>query len=1201
MKSDITIRPPHTKRNGPSPLDRGRRQRAFLAALALAVASVAFMACSFLESNERVCYSWDGSGRCLEYTESGSTPIGNARPTATAVQSQVSAPTATPRPAPTATPEVEPTATTTPPQPTVATVDPTATPGATPAATLDIQPTPTTTPIEPSYATFQLTRLTGDQTHYAYPTWSPDGTKIAFSLRGQGDRDWEIFVMDTHGPSVTPLTDRQYSSFTPAWSPNGSLVSFSYENSRGGQRVILVVDADGNNETLVSETQALNPHDPHWSPDGTKIAFSSDRNRDGVWDIFVMDANGFNITSFPHGGAAAAEPAWSPNGTRIAFSSDRLGDGIWDIFVMDTDGSNVTRITDHHAQARYPRWAPDGSKIIFHSNRDGTDDIYVVNPDGSEPTQITRTEGVSNARTPDWAPDGTTIVFVSESNGRSDLFLANVESLGITPNITVPKSGQSFKSTQITHIEGILRFPVWSPDGTRIAFDSDIGGTFNLYVVNPDGSELTRITHHEGDGSARVPQWSPDGTRIAFFSDSDGTFDIYVIKPDGTDLTQITRTEGDSGAWYPVWSPDGTRIAFHSNRDGTFDIFVVNPDGTGLTQITRTEGDTGAMAPQWSPDGTRIVFSSGQDGKSAISIANSDGSGLTQITDAEEFEFALTPQWSPDGTRIAFEAYRADGETRDIHVVNPDGSDLNSVSHNEQGVSAEFAQWSPDGTRVTFQSDRDGTFDVYVANADGSELTQITRTEGDSGALNPRWSPGGTRIVFGNLVGDLYVVNVESLSIGAAQTFTQPTDTQESAVLTAIYEATNGDGWNDNNGWLSSNPLDQWKGVSIQGGRVIGLDLSANGLMGVIPDAIGELTELRHLNLSDNSLAGQLPESLGNLQKLETLMLSENDLAGCVPVTLRNAKVSDIIFTSIPFCDEGPKQMPASPASVEWSIGETVRESEERAARLGVQWLHQYAQQNGWPTIGDNLTIDVDATEPLVNTCKIRFMDVPAIAPLCDDIRREDKGGLSPSYVSDAPEANFVNTTEPGEKLSLDKLHEIARNAIQHNIQTSFQHQARGFSADPSPVWFTEGMATYFAAVIADQHLSAHQPDGPGLFEEQRNQWVEVAKRETDNPLLSSETESNCEYECGPLAIELLVSIAGVERLSYFHLALSRTILEAFSGTVPEGVIHWQGSPNAWRAPFTEIFGMTVPYFYALYDQHRVDRFPKLDPPDTAP
>lgn len=270
--------------------------------------------------------------------------------------------------------------------------------------------------------------------------------------------------------------------------------------------------------------------------------------------------------------------------------------------------------------------------------------------------------------------------------------------------------------------------PLYGKSNGVIAFFSDRDGNTEIYTINLNDNESIRnplrlTTSSVGE---KAPAISPDGTRIAFMSD----MDIYVMDIDGTDRQRLTNTPAYDS--HPGWSPDGTRIVFISERDGNREIYTMNVDGTNIQRLTNDPADD--MRPNWSPNGTQILFNSERDGNWEIYVMDVNGSNVRRLTETSKWE--LFPQWSPDGTQIAYTLATPNRWDQKIYVMNADGT-------NEQRLTDRSASenpiWSPDGSQIVFHSDRSGNFEIYIMNADGSN--QQCLTNNPAGDYWPSWGP----------------------------------------------------------------------------------------------------------------------------------------------------------------------------------------------------------------------------------------------------------------------------------------------------------------------------------------------------------------------------------------------------------------------------------------------------------------------------
>ena len=230
---------------------------------------------------------------------------------------------------------------------------------------------------------------------------------------------------------------------------------------------------------------------------------------------------------------------------------------------------------------------------------------------------------------PAWSPDSSRIVYYSERDGAADLYIMNADGSGV---VALTEGGAD------------ERGPAFSPDGSRIAYHTDADGNFEIYVMNANGSEPRRLTNHPGRDLA--PAWSPDGTRIAFMSDRDARpeFDVYLMDPDGSNVERITTADTN---WFPQFSPDGGRLALHIRRD----VHLLDLETGALERLTQDPRN--GMYPTWSPDGERIAFMSSRNGPTELFVMNADGTGQSRISTMARGS-ALDPRWSPDGAHIAF-------------------------------------------------------------------------------------------------------------------------------------------------------------------------------------------------------------------------------------------------------------------------------------------------------------------------------------------------------------------------------------------------------------------------------------------------------------------------------------------------------------------------------------------------------------------
>jgi eukaryotic-like serine/threonine-protein kinase len=493
-----------------------------------------------------------------------------------------------------------------------------------------------------------FTQLTSQPAAELFPSVSPDGRWVVYAGEGAGNRD--IYLQSTTGQTAINLTeDSPGDDEQPAFSPDGDHIAFRSSRDGGG---IFVMGRTG--EAVRRLTRG--GFNPAWSPDGNHVAFTTGRmelrpqNSEGRSELWIVDADGSYPRKIYDGDATL--PNWSPTGTRIAFSQ-RLGvDRSIAVYTIALAGGDPVLAHGRESIAWNPIWSPDGRYLFYSSDRGGSMNLWRLPIDETsgqtrgEPEPITTP--ASFAAHLSISADGRRLAYSSVQETQ------NIQKLALDPVTFEPTADPVNVTT------GTRRWssPDPSPDGTWVAFYSQIQPEGDLYLIRSDGTGLRQVT--SGAPIDRVPRWSPDGEWLSWFSDRTGSLQVWKMRTDGSDLQQLTDDE-DAGV--SVWSPDGKRLA-HSISSGGHTHGAIIDAAKNISEQTPLHlpviDAAKAFVPNsWSPDGTRIV---GQLGfaNSGIAVYSIPTGAFDHIADFGEW-----PVWLPDGRHVLVVS-----RGREFHVID---------------------------------------------------------------------------------------------------------------------------------------------------------------------------------------------------------------------------------------------------------------------------------------------------------------------------------------------------------------------------------------------------------------------------------------------------------------------------------------------------------------------------------------------------
>jgi Tol biopolymer transport system component len=529
------------------------------------------------------------------------------------------------------------------------------------------------------------------------PSWSPEGTRLAYTSDENGNMD--IWVMQTAAGQRMNLT-KDFTAYDgkPAWSPDGEWIAFVSERDGGG--IYIMPALGGIPKRIIALSFAISlsrigsiPY-VSWSPDGSELAYAV---AGSLYTIASAGGSPVKMPLPPTGLIAGySEPAWSPDGKRIActgFVAEGVATSqIWSLHPNKSDAVPVTegKYLDHN-----PIWSTDGRHLFFISDRGGSFDVWWIQvnkrgePDG-DAQPLTAGAGVGAIAL---SNDGTSIAFTKVVDR------SNIWSIPIVHDRAVTLAEALEHTSENNYIESVAI----SPDGEWIAFDSNRRGNMDIWLMHKDGGEVRTLTTNPAHDWC--PYWSSDGENIIFHSMRTGNRDLFVIPVGGGALTRLTNHPAED--LLPVWSPDGSTIAFLSNRSGNMDAWLMSSGGGEFRQLTFNE--TQDLAVTWAPDSKQIVFCSNRTGHYELFLlpeilfnVPKKKRQLTQLTHGK-WTIINTVYWTPDGETIYSYGVGGPGERgANLWAISATDGSARPLIDFQGSLKEPSYSLSSDGKRIYF-------------------------------------------------------------------------------------------------------------------------------------------------------------------------------------------------------------------------------------------------------------------------------------------------------------------------------------------------------------------------------------------------------------------------------------------------------------------------------------------------------------------
>jgi Tol biopolymer transport system component len=496
--------------------------------------------------------------------------------------------------------------------------------------------------------------LTSSPENERYPVWSPNGKQIAFVRETeQGDALYtkpaplggqERKVIDLAGPRRQGEIGFQALS----WSPNGDWIAKAEKYPEDQpSRIVLISPKTGETKPLTNPPPEILVGDayPSFSPNGSSVAFVrfSTHYFGDFWIQALEGEESRKLTSKEYG--SVSSPTWIPNGREIVFAAGRAGFPSMRLFRLSLEGGEPHTVAGTGSGARDP-FIRDNRLVYVQAQGEHADIWRVRGPSSDnerDPERIVRTNPMFQDEHVSVSPDGLRIAF---SSSRSDAF-----------EIWVKNADGSSEAVRLTRFDRLCGWPSWSPDGHRIVFSSNVGGNNDVYIVDTEGGEPTRLTDDSSDDNQ--PSCSHDGRWIYFTSDRSGRCQIWKIPFEGGEAIQITKGFGVR----PTESEDGKYVYYHGGASGT--IWRVPVEGGEEEMIL----DENVLARNFCLQGNRLYYGKTDRPKGfSIGILDLDSGRKAELFRKEGPVWLQSVAAAPDGKWVYYASFEL-GWGADIMLV----------------------------------------------------------------------------------------------------------------------------------------------------------------------------------------------------------------------------------------------------------------------------------------------------------------------------------------------------------------------------------------------------------------------------------------------------------------------------------------------------------------------------------------------------